>query len=348
MSLQKLGKVWFPWAVACLLGASTLVPAATFEYALDLPADQRLGYSIEFEVVHPGLLKVGADWSPPRVLVFRLERPGQRDLRLSGPPPRNWELEVAIDEIDRDAPWTLVISGLPSREASRGRLVIDLPDPSRTEEPEPTSPAPSAPEPDVWKLPVQTPTDLNQAKRRLFEATERFRRDVVEETAPDDYDWQDGMLRFLATRRDRAQPTGVEPSTREMFRRIVEAVELLDRLRQAESEPLSGPAPTGGLSRRAWLAVRDPRFTPAEEELGNLLDALNRGYAPEMEQQRWFTSFLSCLIVCERHFEERARLGAQRAANGDLVQKQWPPILSAVQALDALVALSPPPDQAEN
>ena len=241
-----------------------------------------------------------------------------------------------------------MISGLPSRDAAQGRLLITLPEPL-SEQPDPqASPAPS-PEPDAWTLPVHAPTGLSRAERRLFEATERFRHGVVAESAPDSYQWQDGMLRYLALRRDRVTVSGEPFSTREMFRRIVETVGQLDHLSQAKNEPLSGPAPTDGLSRRAWLAVRDPRFIPTEEQLGTLLDALHRGHAPELEEEKWFSSFLSCLIVCERHFEERARLGAKRATHGDLVQRQWEHILAAIEALDALVALSPTPDhQAEN
>jgi hypothetical protein len=88
--------------------------------------------------------------------------------------------------------------------------------------------------------------------------------------------------------------------------------------------------------RRAWLAVRDPRFSPVEQELGALLDELHRGLAPELRDEVWFSSFLSCLIVCERHFEERARLGADRASNGELVALQWAPVLAAAEALGAL------------
>jgi hypothetical protein len=76
-----------------------------------------------------------------------------------------------------------------------------------------------------------------------------------------------------------------------------------------------------------------------EEELGALLHELHRGYAPELEAEPWFSSFLSCLIMCERHFEEEARLGVHRASNGELVRQQWDRVLAAVDALDALIDL---------
>ncbi len=41
-------------------------------------------------------------------------------------------------------------------------------------------------------------------------------------------------------------------------------------------------------------------------------------------------------MLCERHFEERARLGAEFASNGPVVQQQWSRVLAAANALEAL------------
>jgi hypothetical protein len=195
--------------------------------------------------------------------------------------------------------------------------------------------------PDPWRLPVETPAGLSPELRRLHETTERFRVRVVEAAFPDDYRWQDGMLRFLARQRDEATVSNlpVDPATRIMFRRIVDNVRALEELRRSESRPLAGPAPTDAVRRRAWLALRDPRYVPLEDELDALLDELYRGHAPELEHEAWVSGFLSCLIVCERHFEERARLGAAQAGNSELVRRQWDPVVAAVDALDALTAL---------
>jgi len=323
----------------CLLAAVPRVLAGTVEYALDLPADRMLTYRLEFEVAHPGLVTIDAEWAPLRVLVLRLERPGQPTLRRSGPPPHHVELEVGPDDLARDEPWTLAIHGLPSREPARGRLVIGLPE---SPEPRPPAPAPYAPEPEPWMLPVAAPPGLRGDRLRFHGATERFRAQVAEATAPDAYRWQDGMLRFLVERRDRdlTETASVDKPTRILLRQVVEAVGRLDELRRAESEPLSGPPPDDRVARRAWLTVRDPRFAPVEEELDTLLDALHRGHAPELEHRAWFSSFLSCLIVCERHFEERARLGPERANNRELVDRQWDRVLAATDALRALTELS--------
>ena len=159
---------------------------------------------------------------------------------------------------------------------------------------------------------------------------------VVDEATPDAYGWQEGMLRFLAERRERAAAeSAMTRPTRLAFRRIVEAVDQLEDLRLSESQPLSGPPPTDPLTRRVWSSVRDPRFEPVELELGSLLEELHRGHVPQLENERWFSSFLSCMIVCQRHFEEQARLGAERASQAEFVRSQWDRVLAAAQALDA-------------
>jgi hypothetical protein len=328
-------------SLALAAGLAAAGPAAVarpLEYALDLPADRMLSYEVEFEVAHPGPFRLDADWSPSRVLVLRLERPGKPVLRRSGPPPHRIEFEVAEDEIERDVPWLLQISGLPSRESARGRMVIRLPDPPGMSPPPPaTEPDPPAREPDPRTLPVTPPARAGADLRRVFDAVERFRKRVVEGTDPDAYRWQYGMLGYLAACRDRGEPPPA--ATRAMLRRVADAVAELDGLRRSGGGPLLGAEPTDPVRRRAWLAVRDPRFSPVEQELGALLDELHRGLAPELRDEVWFSSFLSCLIVCERHFEERARLGAERASNGDLVALQWAPVLAAAEALGALADL---------
>ena len=50
---------------------------------------------------------------------------------------------------------------------------------------------------------------------------------------------------------------------------------------------------------------------------------------------------VSCLTACERYFEQRARLGEERAGNGDIALTQWPRVLSAGEAIGSLVELAP-------
>lgn len=344
--LRTMGKTLLG---VCLSSAVPGVGAAPVEYVLDLPADRMLAYRLEFEVAHPGRFAIDAEWSPARVLVLRLERPGRRPLRRSGPPPQHLELEVGADEIEPDAPWTLVINGLPHRQPAAGMLVIELPEPVPPVRERPDPPA-EAPAPAPWMLPAAQVAGLSPEQRRLVDATERFRQLVVRATEPDDYRWQQGMLRFLADRRDRATARPGEPiprTTRTALERVVDTVRKLDRLRASESRPLDEPVPDDPVRRRAWRAVRDPRYPPVEAELDALLNELHRGHLPELAGMGWFSSFLSCLIVCERHFEERARLGSDRASNGDLVTAQWDRVLAAVEALAALAELHEDADEAD-
>ncbi len=166
---------------------------------------------------------------------------------------------------------------------------------------------------------------------------------MADTSIPDVYRWQEDTLRYLAAKRD-AAGNGASPltiSTRTAFQRIVEMARTLDGLRDTEEAALPGPPPEDSVRRRAWDRLRHPRFTPVEDELDALMIDLERGHAPELESEEWISSFLSSLLVCERHFEERARLGEQRASNRDLTQRQWSRILAATDAMEALTRISP-------
>ena len=43
---------------------------------------------------------------------------------------------------------------------------------------------------------------------------------------------------------------------------------------------------------------------------------------------------------CQRHFEERVRLGEERATNLDLARSEWDRLLAAAESLAALAELS--------
>ena len=333
------------WALVFCLDTA----AATLEYRLELPADRMLSYRVEFEVTHPGRVRLEADWAPPRVLVFRLEGANGQTMRRSGPPPQTIELQVGPDEAGSESVWALSFSGLPARRESTGRLLIELPDSPaiRKQKEEAAAPAVLEPPPaPPWLLPVGTPAGLSPERTRVYETTERFRRLVADTSIPDHYRWQEDTLRYLAAKRD-AAADGDSPltrSTRTAFQRIVEMARTLDSLRDTEVA-LPGPPPRDAVKRRAWEQLRHPEFTPIEDELDALMIDLERGHAPELESEEWISSFLSSLLVCERHFEERARLGADRASNRDLTQRQWSRILAATDAMDALTTLSPAKDQ---
>jgi hypothetical protein len=148
------------------------------------------------------------------------------------------------------------------------------------------------------------------------------------------------MLRFLADRRD-----GVEPlpdlTTRRLLVRSIDAVRQVDRLARSDDPLLAGPAPKNGSRRRAWLAVRQRRISPLERELDEILHAVHQGHVPELRGEAWFARFVSCLMACERHFEQRGRLGQVQASNRDVVGEQWDRVLLATDALASLVAVTP-------
>jgi hypothetical protein len=325
--------------LAACVAVCPVARAAQIEYALDLPANQRLSYEVEFEVAFPGRVTLEAEWSPMRVLVLRLDGPGEKAMRRSGNSPQRFDLDIAPEQIVKDSPWKLTISGLAMREAAAGRLRIQLPDsPRATAKQNETGRQAPLPRPDPWTLPVRTPAGLDHGQLRFHRSTEQFREHVVGAGAPDTYRWQDGMLRFLAERRDRLTTAGspIQPATRMMLERVVDVVRILDDLSELDTQPLNGPAPTDSLGQRAWKTVRHPRFAQVDSELDTLLTDLYGGHAPELEPELWFTNFLTCLIVCERNFEERALLGAERASNGELVRQQWATVVAAVDALNAL------------
>ncbi len=333
------------WALVFCLETA----AATLEYQLNLPADRMLSYRVEFEVTHPGRVRLEADWAPSRVLVFRLEGANGRTMRRSGPPPQTIELEVGPDEAGSGSMWTLSFSGLPARHESTGRLLIELPDSPAIRKQKEEAAAPPALEPPPappWLLPVRTPAGLSPERTRVYETTERFRRLVADTSIPDVYRWQEDTLPYLAPKRDAAGSgdSPLTPSTRTTFQRIVEMARTLDSLRDTKEVALPGPAPKDAVKRRAWDQLRHPEFRPIEDELDALMIDLERGHAPELESEEWISSFLSSLLVCERHFEERARLGEQRASNRDLTQRQWSRILAATDAMEALTTLSPAED----
>src|SRR5262245_63451023 len=146
--------LWLETAVALACAAATVTGAraATLEYRLELPADSTLSYPLEFEVARPGVVTLSADWSAARVLVMRLDREGRPTLRRSGTSPLRIEVPVGETDLKADSPWTVTLSGLPSRRTGTARLVVELPEPA-TAAPAERAPAPqSQAEPDApWR-----------------------------------------------------------------------------------------------------------------------------------------------------------------------------------------------------
>jgi len=331
--------------MAVMAFPAAAAPQPALHYLLDLPSDRRLSYEIEFEVVEAGTLRIEAGWEPARVLSFRIQRPGMADFRRSGRPPLKFELPVSAAEVQRDSPWTLVIVGLSSREASKGDLFIHLPSGIEEEAvpPQPTVPTPGERETpnESWMLPVTAPGGIDAVRRRLFDRTELLRQAVVADGRTSTHGWRHGLLQFIATHRDRSLSTEsvLQRPTRSILLRLAEIVHEIERLSLQDNQPLNEPPPESGLRRRAWESVRDPRFLPVESELDTLFTELQQGHAPELISQPAFSRFFSIVIACEREFEERARLGSHYASNAPVLRNEWQQVLAAAAALEALARL---------
>ncbi len=312
--------------------------AATHDYALDFPAGEFVSNKIEFDVSHPGRLRIEAQWSGARVVSFRLNGPGNggSTFRLSGPSPQQLELDVGPTEAADRRQWILSIRSLPSRSASQGTLNLVLPDPPglpiALEEPEPEPPAP--PE-EYWRVPDTTPTNTVPARARFHAKVESFRTVVVGEDylLRDKFLWQDGLLRFLVDRRDASEP--LPESTRAYLERIVDAVAKIDSLRTADDPILTGRRPKDPDKRRRWHRERRQRLVPLESELDLLVEDLRTGHAPHLEKAEWSRRLVSCLIACQRYF---SRVGDDAEGYRAVGETQWKPVVAGVQAIEALLA----------
>jgi hypothetical protein len=350
----------FSAAAACLgIAASVGARAEVRPYTFEVPEGSAVSFQIEFEVEHPGKLQIQADWTGPRVLSFRLERsPGRMHKgRRTGPSPQSMAIDVHPWDLTQDGTWTLDIRALAARGAGSGTVTLVLPDPpevvarrQRLEEQARSGadkplPTPSVPPPEPWMIARRPPSGASEQVRFLFEKVEAFRGTAVGTdglSGPDACRWQADTLGYLAGWRDRLSGDGEIPpiSSRRYFSRLVAAIRTVDDLRNSEDPILAGPPPEERLKRKAWLAVRRQRIEPIEQELDALIDDVTGGHAPELQEMQWPTRLISCLMACERHFEERVRLGENQATNGELAEIQWERIVAAGEALEALVYLT--------
>ncbi len=99
---------------------------------------------------------------------------------------------------------------------------------------------------------------------------------------------------------------------------------------------MAGPPPDNDSLRPAWIRARRERFQSIETRLDDALLLFQRGHAPDLEDQTWPVRLISCVTACERHFEERGRLGEERASHRQLVADQWSRMLEAAELLETL------------
>lgn len=327
--------------LTCALAAPSGLPRAeTLRYALTVPDRQSVTYELELPVSHPGLLNIHAVWSGRRMLSFRLDPPGSSTTyRRSGVSPQYLEAEVSPETLGQ-GPWKLSIYALPYRGAAEGTLTVKLPDPRELRvEPKPTA-TPVAPtvELERWMRAREEPPGGSAEEILMFRATEHFRAML---TAPgaamDACRWQSPFLRFLVDQRDgTAAPP--DSSTRRLLERFADAIAGVEELRSSSDPMIAGPPPEDPAMRATWVRVRSDRIHDLESDLDDLLNAVEDGFAPELESSEWPGRLASCLTACERHFEERVRVGEERAVNRELARAQWERLIAAEQALRRLLA----------
>ena len=334
---------WF--AATCFMLAGPWAHAERRLYNLDIPDGQAVRFEVPIELEYAGELAVHAEWDGNRTLAFRIE-PANRDgavARRSGPPPIHLKAEVTEEHLSQGA-WTLVIHALPLRGASQGRLTIDLPEPPKPQPP--SRPAsglyaratPETPEP--WQAPRGTSAGWTGPQATLVRTTESFRKFLVENQRrpPDTCRWQDDLLRWLATQRDSILDDGAEPdvATGKLVTSMAEAIRSVERMRVSRDPLIVGPAPADGERRAGWERLREDKLRVLKGSLDELMSAVQRNHAPELENERWPVRLVSCLTASERYFDQRWIVAEDRAPHRDLAEAQWTLIQRAADALEAL------------
>ena len=180
----------------------------------------------------------------------------------------------------------------------------------------------------------------------ISRTTERFRRELFGsdyEFPHDVCQWQLPLMRYLAELRASILTRSQLPSetTGNFLDRLAVTIASVDRMRLTDDPLVNGPAPDDPTLRNAWVKLRTTKIDPVEDQLDQLLTLLQRGHVPDLESEEWPLRLVSCLTACERYFEQRPRLGENRAGNRDLALTQWPRVLSAGEAISSVVELTP-------
>jgi hypothetical protein len=322
--------------------------AETLEYLLEVPEGQPLTFILEFRVQFAGDLAIDAEWEGTRKLSFRLEGPGDPAVkaRRFGLSPQRLELVVDEPLAGYEKVWNLVIRALPARGRAAGKVRIHLP------EREPVAPPPDEsreppPVPEIdesWARPARPPSEATTEIVALFEAVEGLRAWAIDDRGSrrDACGWQMDFVRYVVAYRDEAAAGGLalDDATTRFLDRATRVIAAIEELRTSDDPILAGPVPEDEQQRRAWLRLRQERIRALEDELDALGESIRRKYAPELSAEPWPQRFIGCLMACQRYFEQRTRLGEDRATNQDLARSQWDGFLAAGRALEALITSS--------
>jgi hypothetical protein len=333
-------------ALACTVAAG-VADAETLRYSIEIPEGRSVTYELELQVRHPGPLTVRAEWPGGRTLSLKLTPAdaGQPAILRSGPSPL--VLQTIVERVGPGEDlWRLRVHSITAGGGGTGALAIDLPDAQEASR-QPTPPGPAEPPrgPDApWLRPRPIDHPVPADWLGFLQAAEAYRSQVVgDSSAPleDACRWQEPLMRYLATERETLLDGGPPPadSTARLLRRMASAVRAVDAIRTSRDPMLSGPPPDDDALRETWVRLRSTRIEPVEDELDSILGMVQRDHASDLEDQSWPIRFVSCLTACERFFEQQPRLGAERAANRELAEAQWPTVLAAADALAALAEL---------
>ena len=133
--------------------------------------------------------------------------------------------------------------------------------------------------------------------------------------------------------------TAPAKSTQRILSELAVAIRMVDDLRRSTDPEVIGPVPKDSKSKRDWIRMRREHFRPIESALDDIRQKLRRGHAPDLESEEWPVKMVSCLMACERHFDQRAVHGAEEAVNYNLTQHQWQRLLKAAGTLEATASL---------
>jgi len=315
--------------------------AETRLFSVALPEGRSISYSVELDVDHHGTLVVSAEWTAPRILSFRLDGPGGRvpPVRRSGPSPQRFTVDVDPATAAFTEPWVLSIMSLSQRGSGEGRVTVEFPEPVPIAPPviEPLFDVEAATREPLVSLPAGSPASW----KRYDRASRHYRETYDTDPGSDPCRWQADLRDFLEETRAGLAGTGKlpTPETRAALRELVGAIRRVEALRTSKEQILAGPPPAEEARRKAWLRVREARILDLEGELDDVLWTMEYERGAELQGESWPVRLVSCITACERHFEERVRIGAERATNLDIARSQWPRMLIVADSLKALASV---------